>query len=79
MIHVNKEAVLAAFEASGDIEVVVKAFEVPAGVPRAMIEEICGTIKPTPAPTPAPAPKPAPVVKKEPAPAPEPVEKPAEE
>jgi hypothetical protein len=75
MIHVNKEAVLAAFEASGDIEVVVKAFEVPAGVPRAMIEEICGTSKSAP----APAPKPTPVVKKEPAPAPKPVEKPAEE
>ena len=75
MIHVNKEAVLAAFEASGDIEVVVKAFEVPAGVPRAMIEEICGTSKSAP----APAPKPTPVVKKEPAPAPKPVEKPAKE
>jgi hypothetical protein len=75
MIHVNKEAVLAAFEASGDIEVVVKAFEVPAGVPRAMIEEICGTSKSAP----APAPKPTPVVKKAPAPAPKPVEKPAEE
>jgi hypothetical protein len=75
MIHVNKEAVLAAFEASGDIEVVVKAFEVPAGVPRAMIEEICGTSKSAP----AQAPKPTPVVKKAPAPAPKPVEKPAEE
>jgi len=74
MIHVNKEAVLAAFEASGDIEVVVKAFE-PRGVPRAMLEEICGASKPAPKPTP----KPAPVVEKAPAPAPKPVEKPAEE
>ena len=45
MIHVNKEAVLAAFDASGDIETVVKAFEVPRGVPRAMLEEICGVNK----------------------------------
>jgi hypothetical protein len=81
MIHVNKEAVLSAFESSGDIEVVVKAFEVPAGVPRAMIEEICGTSKSAPAPAPVvkKEPAPAPVVKKEPAPAPKPVETPAEQ
>jgi hypothetical protein len=71
MIHVNKEAVLAAFEASGDIEVVVKAFEVPRGVPRAMLEEICGASKPAPKPVVEKAPAPKPVVEK--APAPEPV------
>jgi hypothetical protein len=60
MIHVNKEAVLAAFDASGDIETVVKAFEVPRGVPRAMLEEICGVKKVV---TAAPVVKKAPVVK----------------
>jgi len=60
MIHVNKEAVLAAFEASGNIETVVKAFEVPRGVPRAMLEEICGVKKVVKK---APVVKEAPVVK----------------
>ena len=62
--HVNKEAVLAAFEASGDVEVVVKAFEVPAGVPRGMIEEICGATKKVAAPVVKPAPVPEPAAKK---------------